>query len=84
VVAAYVGGMRRRTARATRIAVGLTLAVLGIAAPSASAAGGSQLWLARYDGPGHGSDEAQSVAVSPDGTKVYVTGTSQGASWCCT
>ena len=70
--------MRRRIARATRIALGLTLALLGILAPPASAAGGAQLWLARYDGPGHSSDDAHSVALSPDGTKIYVTGTSKG------
>jgi DNA-binding beta-propeller fold protein YncE len=42
----------------------------GVAAP------GHRLWAARYDGPAGGSDSGQSVAVSPDGTKVFVTGAS--------
>src|SRR5689334_16735618 len=28
---------------------------------------GAQLWVARYDGPGHGDDVAQPMALSPDG-----------------
>jgi DNA-binding beta-propeller fold protein YncE len=37
---------------------------------------GAQLWLATYHGPGVGGDYARSVAVSPDGSKVFVTGSS--------
>ena len=40
---------------------------------------GARLWARRYDGPGNGTDEARSVAVSPGGTTVYVTGHSAGA-----
>jgi outer membrane protein assembly factor BamB len=42
-----------------------------------SAATGAQLWLARYNGPGD-FNKAYSVAVSPNGTTVYVTGYSYG------
>jgi WD40 repeat protein len=43
---------------------------------------GALLWKARYKGPGHSYDAATSLAASPDGTKVYVTGYSwQGASY---
>jgi DNA-binding beta-propeller fold protein YncE len=43
-----------------------------------NAATGAQLWVKRYTGPGSGDDQAYSVAVSPDGTAVFVTGYSSG------
>jgi WD40 repeat protein len=44
-----------------------------------SAATGARLWVQRYKGPGNGTDTAYSIAVSPGGSRVYVTGESQGA-----
>src|SRR2546425_9366584 len=39
---------------------------------------GTLLWLARYDGPASTTDEAVSIGVSPDGSRVFVTGRSTG------
>ncbi len=50
----------------------------GTAALGAST--GTLLWSAEYDGPSSGTDVANSVVVSPDSNRIFVTGISEGPS----
>ena len=43
-----------------------------------NAATGAELWRAIYDGPGHSTDQANAMEVSPDGSALFVTGESIG------
>ncbi len=60
---------------ATRAAKGVQTATRGLRSPAAP---GAQLWVKRYNGPGKMFDSAYSVAVSPGGNRVFVTGESFG------
>jgi DNA-binding beta-propeller fold protein YncE len=67
--------VRRATSVRQRLSV-LSLALPVMLVPTvARAATTSTLWVRRYDNGG--VDRAFSIAVSPDGTKVFVTGSSE-------
>jgi len=63
------------------LAVAITIVAVGSApafstsAPSARTPG-APIWVARHDDSHHHSDKAESLAVSPDGATVFVTGVS--------
>jgi WD40 repeat protein len=67
---------------------GATVFVAGVASVAGSsdsqtlayrASDGSRIWSRRYNGPGDGLDGVAAIAASPDGSAVFVTGTSDGA-----
>lgn len=53
-----------------------------IATIASDAQTGARRWSARYDGPAHGADlvaRRPGIVASPDGTRVYVAGSSEGS-----
>jgi hypothetical protein len=86
--ARYSGGVARalvvspdgKTVYVTGYAYGLS-AVLGYfdyVTIAYDAATGARRWLARYSGPANRIDQARSIAISPDGQTLFVTGRSWG------
>jgi hypothetical protein len=51
---------------------------LDYATQALSASTGAVEWTRRYNGPGNGDDQPAGLAVSADGTRVFVSGTSYG------
>jgi DNA-binding beta-propeller fold protein YncE len=64
--------------RLTQVLLAFVFALAFGPSTPASAAGGKQLWVAPYASPGNGFDYASDVAASPDGSKVFATGTTAG------
>jgi len=51
-----------------------------VATVAFDAQSGATLWTSRYDGPAHDLDVGVGIAVSPDGSKVFVGGSTGGPS----
>lgn len=68
------GGSVRRVAACVAVVV---LASVWCVPPASAAAGGTKLWVAKYTG---GFGPAVSTAASPDGSRLYMTGYSEGPS----
>lgn len=55
------------------VAVVIVASMIGI--PSAQATGGAEHWVARFPGPGYSVNDVAGIVVSPDGSRLFVTGT---------
>ena len=70
-------GGRSVSARVVSVTVGVVVLMLGAVA-HASTGGGTKLWVARYTPSAKAYSGADSIARSPDGSTVFVTGESSG------
>jgi hypothetical protein len=72
-------GRARLPLSAPFLVAGLLLATTGQGAMAAApASSGQRLWVHQYNGPGDGSDYAYDLGLSPNGSTLFVTGTSSG------
>jgi DNA-binding beta-propeller fold protein YncE len=57
------------------VVIGAAMLASLAAIPSAQATPGAEQWVAQYPGGAYGPDEIDGIAVSPDGSRVFVAGT---------
>jgi hypothetical protein len=63
-----------RAGRSTGAVVAVVIVASMIGIPSARATGGAEHWVARFPGPGYSVDDVAGIAVAPDGSRLFVTG----------
>src|SRR6266567_2965293 len=81
ILVRFLPAVRRPAGRGVTAMAAVSCAgLLGAAAAQAAAVSGARLWVRRYNGPGNSRDDANAVAVSRAGDRVYVTGSSYGGS----
>jgi hypothetical protein len=80
-IAVSARARRRRGLTTCAIPMFAVITVLTMVSVAPSAASSTtKLWVERYDSPAGGDDSADAVAVSPDGSTVFVTGLSENRS----
>ena len=78
------GSPRSARVRTGRLVAAATAALVCTAVgsvPAVASAPGSELWVSRYDGPSiiYNDDSPAAIEISPDGSAVFVTGSSYGS-----
>ncbi len=68
--------MRRPSAPIALVALATVVLILGTSTGAGAASPGHRLWAQIYDGPAHTRDGPTAIAVNPDSSAVYVTGSS--------
>ena len=58
----------------TLVVVAATMLVSIALVPPAEAAAGAEHWIARFPRPGYSVDQVAGIAVAPDGSRLFVTG----------
>src|SRR5919204_612835 len=69
---------RRLFGRARILCVIFGAGLMAIGPGAGASTQGSELWVSRYNGPANAYDQTISLATSPDGARVFVTGRSWG------
>ena len=65
--------------RLTAVVMLVSLGVGAVPGAASTVSPGTQLWAKRFNGRASGSDYARAIGVSPDGSRMFVTGVTRGS-----